>query len=304
MSTRVRLASAFLDARPEPPDEPPAPLSDVELDSLGAALESAYETGASTWPKVELDGEAFARHLGACSEPGDSVDPGRGADWYLACGCTKGDASALAYVEHHYMPKLASSLRRLRLTPAELDEALQRIRDETFVAQEGCQPRIARYSGRGDFGGWLRVTGMRSALKMFRGKKRDVPLEEEQLAERIPTGRDSIDLLYMKDMYRPVFRVAFQEALLSLSPREKTLLKQNLLDGMSIDQIAKIYQVHRATAARWLSSARQSLMDGTRGRFQSRLSIDDGECESIMRMIRSQLDITIRRTLTAEDEHS
>jgi len=299
MSTRIRLARAFLQSRPEPVE---APTKETDLEVLGATLEAAYEAGASAWPKVGLEPEVFARHLGAYLEQGDDVAPARGADWYLACGCTNGDAAALAYVEEHYMPKLASSLRRLRLSPAELDEALQRIRNETFVAEPGREPRIARYSARGDLNGWLRVTGMRSALKMFRGKRRDVPLEEEQLAERLPVGGDSPDLQYMKDMYRPAFRVAFQEALSSLEPRERTLLKQNLLDGMSIDQIAKVYQVHRATAARWLSSARQSLMDGTRGRFQSKLGIDDGECDSIMRMIRSRLDITIRRTLTEEGE--
>jgi DNA-directed RNA polymerase specialized sigma24 family protein len=40
----------------------------------------------------------------------------------------------------------------------------------------------------------------------------------------------------------------------ALSPRERALLKLNLVDGASIDELAPLSQVSRATVARWLAA--------------------------------------------------
>lgn len=108
-------------------------------------------------------------------------------------------------------------------------------------------------------------------------------------------GADDPELSYIKATYRAHFRESFRDALSALGPEERTLLKQSLLDGMSIDGLARVYQVHRAAAARRVAAAREHLVALTRERFQGRVKVTAKECESIFRMMGSQLDVTFRR---------
>jgi RNA polymerase sigma-70 factor (ECF subfamily) len=110
---------------------------------------------------------------------------------------------------------------------------------------------------------------------------------------------DDPELAYMKAAYRATFKEVFQEALDSLLPRERLLLKQQLVDGLSIDELGALNQVHRATAARWVAGAREKLLGRTRRTFMMRARISSDECESIMRLVRSQLDVSLQRRLRA-----
>lgn len=110
---------------------------------------------------------------------------------------------------------------------------------------------------------------------------------------------DDPELAYMKATYRAAFKSAFQEALESLQSRERTLRKQQIVDGLGIDELGALYEVHRATAARWVAAAREKLLLRTWRAFIARVRITSDECESIMRMVRSQLDVSLHRRLAA-----
>jgi len=173
---------------------------------------------------------------------------------------------------------------------------LQSRRRGLFVGDETRAPRMADYGGRGDLRGWLRVTAVRAALKVLRKDKREVPLEEGALLEAEATSADP-EMAYVKELYRAQFRAAFQAALDSLEDREKALLKQHVVDGLSVDRLGDLHQVHRATAARWVAAAKEKLLERTREHFKQSVKMDDSECESVLRLVRSQLDGTIRRRL-------
>ena len=79
------------------------------------------------------------------------------------------------------------------------------------------------------------------------------------------------------------------------------LLRHSVIDGLGIDQIAAIYHVHRATAARQLKQARTTLVDATRERMRIALRVSETELESIMRMIMSLADITLQQVLARGD---
>jgi RNA polymerase sigma-70 factor (ECF subfamily) len=66
---------------------------------------------------------------------------------------------------------------------------------------------------------------------------------------------------------------------------------------LSISDIGAIYQVHRATAARWLSKARATLIDLTKEQLAILLSVEPGETDSILRLVQSQLDVSLERRL-------
>jgi RNA polymerase sigma-70 factor (ECF subfamily) len=139
---------------------------------------------------------------------------------------------------------------------------------------------------------------MRAALKLLRKDGREMPTSDDAILEA-KSSEDDPELAYMKAAYRASFRAAFQEALESLHPKERTLLKQQIVDGLGIDELGALYEVHRATAARWVQAAREKLLLRTRRTFMLRARISSDECESIMRMVRSQLDVSLHRRLAA-----
>lgn len=76
---------------------------------------------------------------------------------------------------------------------------------------------------------------------------------------------------HLKQLYRGEFRVAFDAALETLTPRERNLLRHQFVDHLNLDQIGALYQVHRATAWRWLTRAHKWVFDHTREAMMQQL---------------------------------
>lgn len=286
------LSESLLSAMP-PGDGHDALAADSSLEStLAARLAEAR----SAWPGVSIAGPDFMAHVGA-RLPADGADLARirFADLYVACAAARGDAAAVAALDERTRGTLSDSLRKMRLAPEQIDDVLQGLRRILYAGDEIAPPRIGEYAGQGELVGWLRVSATRAALKLLRREKREVPDEEAALAERATDGDP--ELHYMKALYRDAFKAAFQDALDSLDAREKNLLRQHVVDDLSIDDLGALYKVHRATAARWLSSARETLLARTRTAFMKRARVSGAECESVLRLVQSQLDATIRRRL-------
>ncbi|MEM1013744.1 MAG: transcriptional regulator, partial [Planctomycetota bacterium] len=62
------------------------------------------------------------------------------------------------------------------------------------------------------------------------------------------------------------------------------------------------HDVHRATAARWLVSARETLAKDTQRILRARLHVTQSEIESLHRLVRSDLDVSLCRILSEDDE--
>jgi RNA polymerase sigma-70 factor (ECF subfamily) len=263
-------------------------------------LRELVARGQAAWPELTPDLTALETFIAERTEGPDDLDPERGADWVLASECARGEARAIAAFEARLMPQIVGAVRRLKLSPGELDLALQRVRTDILVSAPERPAGITRYAGRGELSAWLRVSAVRAAMKLGRGRGRESSFEDEQLGERISGASEDPELEYMKALYRPHFKDAFREALLELEPKERSLLKQSLLDGLSIDALAGLHQVHRATVARWITAAREKLIGATRARFQAKVRVNARECDSIFRALGSQLDITLRRLSDAD----
>jgi RNA polymerase sigma-70 factor, ECF subfamily len=283
---------AFSDGRENraEPWEPVLPTEEV-LSSIVARCQSA-------WPDVPIEGEVFARHLGErvlCAD----LERARVEDLWIACACggPSGEARnrALALIEERYLPDVDGALHKMGLPPDRIGDVKQGLRNLLFVGDVESPARIREYRGSGDLRAWMRVTAMRAALKLLRKDARETSSDDALLEARAP--EDDPELTYMKAAYRAAFKAAFQEALESLTGRERTLLKQQIVDGLGIDELGALYQIHRATAARWVASAREKLLSRTRRTFMLQARISSDECESIMRMVRSQLDVSLHRRL-------
>ncbi len=164
------------------------------------------------------------------------------------------------------------------------------------MGAEGKRAKLADYSGRGDLRGWLRVTATRAAVKLSQRTAKRPTVSDERLAE-LPSGGADADLQYLKALYGAAFRDAFREALEGLETRDKNILRQHFLEGMTIDDLGATYKVHRATAARWIQSARESLLRRTREAFSKSAHLRPAECDSVIRLLESRIDVTLQRLL-------
>lgn len=263
---------------------------------LEDVLASLVARGGAAWPEVRIDGGRFAAFVGERVDAAELAHA-RAEDLWIACASSSGDPAALAVVEARYLPDVHAALGKMGLSQDRIAEVKQGLRRLLFVGDAEAPPRIGDYRGAGDLRAWMRVTAMRSALKLIRKDGRELLSDDALLEARAP--EDDPELAYMKAAYRAAFKGAFQEALESLEARERTLLKQQIVDGLGIDELGALYDVHRATAARWVAAAREKLLTRTRRTFMLRARISSDECESIMRLVRSQLDVSLHRRLTA-----
>jgi RNA polymerase sigma-70 factor (ECF subfamily) len=265
-------------------------------DDIEALLAEIVREARATWPEVEVAVEEFVAYVGGrlpSDEPVSVALPKMCTrDLYLALACIRGDARALAAFESYCLEALDGALARLSVSADVLVEVKQRLRRSLLVGDGASAPVIAQFSGRGNLRAWVRVIAVREALSMVRRARRDTPLEHDLLAQQL-MPKDDPELSYLKGVYRQEFKNAFAETLRSLGDREATLLRQQIIDGLSIDELGALYRVHRATAARWLEHARRRLVEGTMSLLRSRLQVQSDELDSILRLIRSQLDVSV-----------
>jgi RNA polymerase sigma-70 factor (ECF subfamily) len=273
----------------------------TDPEALEEVLGDMAKEASSAWTDVEIPAEMFVAYV-ADRFPDDGgaaeLSKTHGTDLYLACACTMNDDKALRAFETHLFPGLDPALSQLERSGVMPEEVKQRLREKLFVAPADDLPKIAEFTGRGSLKGWLRVAAMRTALNMRRKGKREVVLHDEHL----PAAVEDIELGHLKRTYSAEFKEAFAEALRDLSPRERSLLRMHTIDGLNIDQLGALHKVHRTTAARWLREARESLARSTKSILRKKLRIDPKELESIMRLIRSRIDLSVRRHLSDFNE--
>ncbi len=294
------LASTFAASLPASADRPPLPAS--ALAQLDERLERAWSAARAEWPDLDLAPAAFSAHLARvvadAPDPIDSLADLATADLFLACAALAGNDRALAIFESHTFDEIDAAGALLRAPHADVEEVKQIVRTQLFVADGDRSPAIADYAGRGSLRGWVRVIATRELLRMKRKVRKEIPLEEHILHDLESQGDPEIDRL--KQVYRGQVASALREAIERLDVRERLLLRYQICDHLSIDAIGAIYQVHRATAARWLSKARSVLVDLTKVRLAILLSVDPADTDSILRLVQSQLDVSLERRLRDE----
>jgi RNA polymerase sigma-70 factor (ECF subfamily) len=251
---------------------------------------------------ITVDDEELARTLGERlrADADTAADVAQAlaelgiTDVALALACARGDRAALVRFESVTFPSARPALGRIGLSDAEMDEVFQILREKLFVAEPGGTPRVVHATGRGDLAGLVRTMAVRTALNLRREDRRVV--SDDSLVELIAPDDDP-ELALLKHDARAELKRAFQDAVAALEARERNVLRLHVLHGLTIDEIGRTYQVHRATAARWLERLRDTLDRDTRRRLRERLGLDRGELESLMRIAQSRVTMSFRRLL-------
>jgi RNA polymerase sigma-70 factor (ECF subfamily) len=264
-------------------------------DPVDLQLDELMRSARLAWPTVDLSPEQFfshlARHLPGGVPVATALAQMHTGDLYLACACAHGNSNAVLVFEQHCLNGLENALSRYSGFSDLVAEVKQRVRVRALVG-DSSPPRIESFSGRGDLRSWVRVMAIREAIGFVRGLRDEPPVDDDALLHAFVTPGDA-ELEKVKARYATEFKQAFSMALCGLSAHDQTLLRQHVIDGLSIDHLGALYHVHRATAARNLQRARRKVLVATRERMASRLELKSSELDSILRLIRSRLDVTL-----------
>lgn len=263
-------------------------------DVAGDVIHRALSEARAAWPKIAVDRARFEREIAARLD-GGTIDALHTADLYLAIACADGDAAALAAFEEALGPEITRALGKLSLRGPEAAELHQRLRHKLFVATEGAAGRIATYSGRGPLRAWVRALVVHEALSEHRRRGREQHETDSAIGEMATD--DDPELAQIRARYAAPFREAFGEALGTLPPRDRNVLRLVYGEGLTVEQVALMYGVHRVSVSRWLQQTRGSLLEGTRARLRDRLKLDDAELASLTRLCLSQIDVSLDRLL-------
>lgn len=281
-----------------------AQLTDPPLDpspELVEQLAGAVEQARQSWPGIRVDPAVWCRYLAARLPPPAELPRVIGRlgldELYLCCACAAGDPRAVSAFQERYLPVVDGALRKLRLGQGLREELRQQLAMRLLVGEEGAPPLIAGFAGAGKLGNWLRVVTARVARRALEREKRVVLSEDDRLEEELVAGQPDAELHHLKAAYREAFRHAFRQALGSLRPREVTLLRQRFVDGLSLEKIGAVYRVHHTTAQRWLEKTRLLLLTRTVEALAERLQISKKDCSTIIRLIQSDMDLTLQTLL-------
>lgn len=267
---------------------------------LGETLASLLAVGRGAWPALPLTDEQFAAYLAdriGDDGAGELLSSLQARDLWLAAACALAVPGAAAVLDREFIPALDGVLSRAGAEAR--DELRQRLREKLLVSTDQGPPRIAEYRGRGPLLGWLKVVGSRMVIDWLRARHSSEASDDGLLG--LPAGDASPELLHLRDRYRDEFRVALAEASKELGPRARNVLRLHYIDGLTLEQIATVHRVHRLTAVRWVKDAREGLSGTTRRILLQRYGVGRRELESIVALMESHMDLTLRTMLVAPE---
>lgn len=294
------LVRPFLDAAPAGVRPVLEGIADLDRKLWGIVAE-----GRAAWPNFSVGAIELVAFIGrqVTTDLADAALDGlRPVDLYLACACAHQLPGAIAAFDRDYMREVDIALARMRIGASRVADVKQLVRQRLFVGggtagAPTSTGKIAEYAGRGDLRRWVRSVAVRTCLNDLRKGKREILVDDDQLIAQHAIAADDPEVEYMKRTYSHEFKSAFGDALKLLGPREQTLLRYHHVDGLNIDEIGAIYRVHRVTAFRWLEKAKELLVKSTLEKLRARLKLDPGELDSVLRMIRSQIHLSLVRHL-------
>lgn len=263
-----------------------------------AAWASVIAGAKLAWPTVRFDEAQLAEFFAERIEGSDlaaALAAAPAGDIAIAGACTAQEPTAHAAFDA-VLTEVDAAGASTRAGKDLIDEVKQLLRVQLLVLREGKAPGIAGYKGKGPLRGWVRITATRELIRHLKKQKREQPIERS-LEEALGTSSQDPMLSQLKAEYRSEFATALREAIAELSAEDRTLLRQSIVEQLSIDAIGAAFGVHRATAARWLQRARGALVAATRNILSQRLKLPVDEIDSVIRLVQSRLDASMVRYL-------
>lgn len=244
-----------------------------------AQLRRWFEEHQREYPISEFDFDTFT----ATAAPDDEV---RSLDLYLVKGCLRGSKDAPKHLLTRHRATIDAALRRLRMPADRADEVRSTFYEILFVGEAGT-PALQRYGGRGSLDGWLRVTVSRSGHRLLRKTERLElrPPNESFMEVWHDPERDALTR-----ECKGAFREAMTRVIASIAEGDRAALQDHYVGRLSIDALAQVWSVHRATAARRLARLRWRLREQVLQDLETTMGVTPSSALRMVRIAQSQLE--------------
>jgi RNA polymerase sigma-70 factor, ECF subfamily len=176
-----------------------------------------------------------------------------------------------------------------------VEEIQQQLRQKLLHAPQGGAAKISSYSGRGALERWLRAAAVRLAVNRQQRAKAVVAIDD--VLPHLAAVEKDPELRAIRKRCGAALNAALRDSFQMLTLQERNLLRMHIVEKLSASEIARHYQTHRVTIGRWLDRARLTLLEETRRRLSERLNLGRAEFESLLGVVRSELDISLNRVL-------
>jgi RNA polymerase sigma-70 factor, ECF subfamily len=252
---------------------------------------------AAAWAGVAVDPadviDALADRLAA--DDAVAITAAAVAELHLAIACARGDAAAIVAFDRAYLDVVPRALAAMKLPAATVDDVRATVRDRLLLADGDAPPRVLGYAGRGRLRGLVQVAATRAAIDRTRTDHRDAPLPA---GDRVAAAGD-LELSLIKAQYRGAFAAGVAAAIAGLDRRDRNLLRLHFLGGVTLDALAQIHGVHRATIVRWLAAARAAVMTATRGHVAAAIGAPADELDAMFALVESRAELSLERMLAS-----
>lgn len=211
------------------------------------------------WPQLSLDEVGFGRFIGERVGGGVDVRHLHAADLFLSWAALAGQPAALRHFDALLVEWTTAALRA-RPAGVDLTEVQSALRERLLVGGAA----LNRYTGQGALKAYVIVAALRALTDALRRIASTEHLGVLELAHTLlddgPDPRARAEAAQL----RPHLREALERSLAELPTRLRNVLRLHYLEGVSAEALARMYNVHRATTTRWLTEARQRVLDATR----------------------------------------
>jgi RNA polymerase sigma-70 factor (ECF subfamily) len=261
------------------------------------------ERVGNAWPKVNIPLEPFVQRflslIDRNASPLEGLKTVVVEDLFLAYACAQRAPAALDAFAKECDTELKAVASRLKISYRDLDDVRQRLWDKLLLDTPERTKKILEYRGKGRLRHWFRVVAARAILDDLRKARRSgnhpFNLGDHPFWQAAPDVDPELDNI--RRQYKDAFRTAFENAVCALEPEERNILRCHYLMGMSTEQLAQAFGVHKATAARRISRARDRLLELTRDGLKAQLGMNSGELDSVMRLFDGEMSITLSKLL-------
>lgn len=257
-------------------------------------IQAVYARARASLPGCHLALTDFTQ-LADARNVSDQAISVRASDLYLAWAAGLGDPGAIHQFEKVPIAAAQVRLQRKRVPADVVQDVMQTVREKLLT---GPTPRVLSYDGRVRLSDWVCVVSLRAFIdERRRHRTSSVDALVTDILNPVTSGSPSVTNQTVEDL-----RAALRATLLSLGPRERTLLRLHFLQGATLETIGRIYGVHRATVARWLWRLGDTIRERLRQVAHERFGIAPAEFDTLTGHLQSlQYDLS---SVLRTTEHS
>ncbi len=255
-------------------------------------------------PEVDLDAPGLAQflveRLPADERTAAALSQLRLSELCLAWACLEAQPRALATFERDVMPRVADAVRGVEANAERAADVVNATRARLLVSDGAREAGLSHYGGRGPLASFAMVVAMRLAVDAQRQGKPAQTLEEALAVACDPRLR--ADEALDRHLLGGAVQKALAEATAALTARQRTLLKLHVVQGVSAEQLGRMYRVHRATSTRWLTEARQKVMEQMTATLRRELKVGAETFAELTPHLLEGVDLTLSGVFAGAEE--